>query len=147
MEAILSHHPFFIIGDLLYNFLLYKKPMWLFHDLILPNHTTVTILAMTVTYSITVFLYLGNLPNGWGKRALWYLLWVGIYVTSEYINNKLGFITYHNGWNMGWSILFTGVIFIILPIHYKKPLFAWLISIVVIVSLLTIFDVRISEMK
>ena len=138
---------FFIIGDFLYNFLLYKQSMWLFHDLILPNHTTITILAMFVSYSATVLIYLGRFPKGGGKRSLWFLIWVGIYLSAEYFNNKFGFITYHNGWNMWWSVLFTCIIFIILPIHHKRPLLAWLLSIIIIVSLLSIFDVKISEMK
>lgn len=138
---------FFIIGDFLYNFLLYKQSMWLFHDLILPNHTTITILAMVVSYSATVLIYLGRFPEGWKKRSLWFLLWVGIYICAEYFNNTFGFITYHNGWNIWWSVLFTGIIFFILPIHHKRPLLAWLISIVIIGSLLSIFDVKISEMK
>nr|WP_155668470.1 CBO0543 family protein [Ornithinibacillus caprae] len=138
---------FFIIGDLLYNFLLYKKSMWLFHDLILPNHTTITILAMIVSYSVTVFIYLGRFPKGWKKRSFWFLLWSGLYLLIEYVNSKLGFITYHNGWNMWWSVFLTGVIFLILPIHQKRPLTAWLISIIVIISLLTIFDVKIGDLK
>jgi hypothetical protein len=138
---------FFIIGDFLYNFLLYKESMWLFHDLILPNHTTITILAMFVSYSATVLIYLGRFPKEWKKRPLWFLLWSGIFLIVEYVNSKLGFITYHNGWNMWWSVLFTGIIFLILPIHHKKPLLAWLLSIVIIISLLTIFEVKISDMK
>ena len=78
---------FFILGDFLYNFLLYKESMWLFHDLILPNHTTITILAMVVTYSATVLIYLGRFPKGWKKRLLWFLLWTGIYLCAEYFNS------------------------------------------------------------
>jgi hypothetical protein len=138
---------FFIIGDLLYNFLLYEKSMWIFHDVILPNHTMVTLLAMVISYTVTVLLYLGRFPRGWKKRSLWFLLWSGIYLLIEYVNSKLGFITYHNGWNMWWSVLFTGIIFLILPIHHKKPLLAWLLSIVIILSLLSTFGVKISDMK
>jgi len=138
---------FFIIGDFLYNFLLYKKSMWLFHDLILPNHTMITLLALVFSYSATVLIYLGRFPKGWIKRSLWFLLWVGIYIAIEYFNNRMGFITYHHNWNFGWSIFFTCIIFIILPIHQKKPLLAWLLSIIIIVSLLIIFDVKISDMK
>ncbi|MGP4041252.1 CBO0543 family protein [Gracilibacillus sp. D59] len=138
---------FFIIGDFLYNFLLYNKSMWLFHDLILPNHTTITILGMFVTYSVTVLIYLGRFPNDWKKRSLWFLLWSGIYISIEYINSKLGFITYHNGWNIWWSVLFTGIIFLILPVHYKRPLLAWLIASVFVIFLLNIFEVKISDLK
>jgi hypothetical protein len=138
---------FFMIGDFLYNFLLYKKSMWLFHDTILPNHTMITLLTMVISYSATVLIYLGRYPEGWKNQSLWFLLWSGIYMGFEYVNNKLGFITYHNGWNMGWSVLFTAIIFIILPIHHKRPLVAWLLSFIIIVSLLTIFDVKMSEMK
>ncbi|MCQ6275465.1 hypothetical protein JMM81_10900 [Bacillus sp. V3B] len=138
---------FFILGDFLYNFLLYNKSTWMFHDLILPNHTTITILAMTISYTATVLIYLGRFPSGWKNRFLWFLLWSGIFLVAEYVNSKLGFITYHNGWNIWWSVLFTGIIFLILPIHHKRPLIAWLLSIVIIFTLLSIFDVKMSDMK
>lgn len=138
---------FLILGDFLYNFLLYNHSMWEFHDLILPNHTTVTLLAMVVSYSCTVLIYLGRFPEGWKKRFIWFLLWSGLFLIGEYFNCRLGFITYHNGWNFGWSVIFTGIIFIILPIHHKRPLLAWLLSIGIIISLLLIFDVKISDMK
>ncbi|MBM7570872.1 CBO0543 family protein [Aquibacillus albus] len=138
---------FFIIGDFLYNFLLYKKSMWIFHDMILPNHTIITLLAMAVSYTATVLIYLGKFPEDWKKRSLWFLLWFGIYLSIEIVNSNLGFITYHNGWNIGWSALFTGIIFIILPIHHKRPLTAWLLSIVIIIALLSIFDVNMNDMK
>ncbi|WP_445491713.1 CBO0543 family protein [Niallia sp. 03133] len=138
---------FFMMGDFLYNFLLYNKTMWLFHDLILPNHTMITLLAMTISYTATVLIYLGNFPTGWIKRALWFLLWLVIFIVIEYSNCKFGFITYHNGWNMGWSVIFTGIIFFILPIHHKNPLLAWLLAIGITIALLTIFEVKISDMK
>ncbi|MBB6447226.1 CBO0543 family protein [Bacillus benzoevorans] len=138
---------FLIIGDLLYDFLLYNKSMWLFHDLILPNHTTITLLSMAVTYSATVLIYLGRFPEGWRKRSLWFLLWLGIFSLAEFINHEFGFITYHNGWNFSWSILFTVIIFLLLPIHYKKPLAAWVLSLIIILSLLSIFNVNLDDMK
>ena len=138
---------FFIMGDFLYNFLLYKKSMWVFHDLILPNHTMITLLAMVISYTATVLIYVGRYPEGWKKRFIWFWLWMGIFLAIEYVNTKFGFITYHNGWNLWWSVIFTGIIFIILPIHHKKPLLAWGLSIVIILSLLTIFEVKLSDMK
>ncbi|WP_281368214.1 CBO0543 family protein [Neobacillus endophyticus] len=138
---------FFVIGDFLYNFLLYKKSMWVFHDLIIPNHTTITILSMVFSYTATVLIYLGKFPKGWAKRFLWFLLWVGIYLTVEFVDYKLGFITYHNGWSFRWSVFFTAIIFFILPIHYKNPLLAWLLSIVIIIVLLNIFGIKVNDMK
>lgn len=102
---------------------------------------------MTISYTATVLIYLGRFPKGWKKCSLWFLLWLGIFLTVEYVNSKLGVITYHNDWGIRWSVLFTGIIFLILPIHHKKPLLAWLFSIVIIISLLTIFEVKVSDMK
>ncbi|WP_071393340.1 CBO0543 family protein [Bacillus tuaregi] len=138
---------FLILGDFLYNFLLYQKSMWLFHDLILPNHTLITLLAMVVTYSVTVLIYLGRFPESWIKRSIWFVLWSGIYLAAEYFNYRLGFITYHNGWNFWWSVIFTGIIFMILPLHHKRPPVAWLLSIIIVISLLTIFGVKMSDFK
>lgn len=138
---------FFIIGDFLYNFLFYNNSMWTFHDLILPNHTLITILATTVSYSATVLIYLGRYPNGLKKRTIWFLFWSAIFLTLEFINSQLRFITYHNGWNIWWSVFFTGIIFLILPIHHKRPLLAWGLSVIIIISLLTIFNVNVCKLK
>lgn len=138
---------FFIIGDFLYNFLLYNKPMWIFHDFVLPNHTSITLLSMIVSYSSTVMIYLGKFPKSWINRFLWFLLWTAIYSIIEYLNSIFGFITYHNGWNFWWSVLFTAIIFFILPIHHKNPLYAWLVSLFIIIILLSTFDVNIIKMK
>ncbi|WP_423798289.1 CBO0543 family protein [Neobacillus sp. SAB-20_R2A] len=138
---------FFIIGDFLHNFLLYQKSMWIFHDLILPKHTIISLVQMVFSYSATTLIYLGRFPNSLGKQSLWYLLWCGMYLLIEYINYKLKFITYHHGWNFGWSVIFTGIIFFILPIHQKRPLLAWFVSIIIVLSLLGIFNVKISDMK
>ncbi|WP_412176633.1 CBO0543 family protein [Bacillus sp. T3] len=138
---------FLIIGDFLYNFLLYKKSMWLFHDVFLPNHTIITVLAMVVSYSATVLIYLGRFPKDRKRRVYWFFMWSGLYIMIEYVNSKLGFITYHNGWTFGWSIFFTFIIFTILPIHHRNPLIAWFLSIIIILVLLLSFDVKISDMK
>ena len=45
------------------------------------------------------------------------------------------------------SVLFTGIIFFLLPIHHKRPLLAWLLSIIFIITLLMIFDIKMSDMK
>ncbi|WP_420809401.1 CBO0543 family protein [Aquibacillus halophilus] len=138
---------FFMIGDLLYNFLLFNKPMWLLNDLILPNHTIISLLYMTTIYFATVLIYLGRFPNGWKQRFFWFLLWLIIYLATEYLNFRLGFIKFYNGWNIWWSALFSGMIFFILPTHHKRPLLAWVISTIFIITLLTIFNVNISDMK
>jgi hypothetical protein len=72
---------FFIIGDFLYNFLLYKKSMWFFHDLILPNHTMITLLTMIISYTGTVLIYLGRFPKSWKNRSL--VLVVGGFIFDD----------------------------------------------------------------
>jgi hypothetical protein len=46
----------------------------------------------------------------------------------EVVSGALGFITYHNGWNIWWTALFDVHMFVFIILHYKKPLFAWLLS-------------------
>ncbi|MCM3728257.1 hypothetical protein M3226_21645 [Neobacillus cucumis] len=56
---------FFIVGDLLKNFLFYNYWLWTYQETmfakdILKNHTIINIMIMFIGYPSTIFLYLGR---------------------------------------------------------------------------------------
>lgn len=144
---------FFVFGDLLHNFIMYDHYFWLFHEnmlpTLLPNHTIISIITMIFSYPATILIYLKYFfkTKKWWLRVLHFFIWVSIYLGIELVNLQLGFISHHNDWDMGWSVLFVIVMFVMFPIHYKKPLLALALSIPFILFLLFQFDVPFEKLK
>lgn len=142
---------FFIIGDLLYQFLLYNKSMWVFHpsfdQALLPNHTIISLVKMLIRYGATVLIFLGHLPAGKYKRMIWILFWAAIYLAIEIAAMKAGIISHHNGWNIYWSLYLDIVIFLVISIHYKNPVLAWILSFFNLIFLWSAFDLTIDILK
>jgi hypothetical protein len=142
---------FFMVGDLLYQFLLYNKSMWLFQPSIdrgyLPNHTIIAIVKMMIRYWATVIIFLGLLPSGKTRRTLWISLWVFIYFSIEILALKTGLITHHNGWNLYWSLYLDIVIFVVLFLHFKNPILAWILSLLNLFFLWNVFGLSIDILK
>jgi len=144
---------FFIVGDLLKNFLFYNYWMWTYQETmfaknILRNHTIISIIIMFIGYPSTIFLYLGRFPKSKWKQAAWVSFWIFLYSILEYINLRfLNLINHYHGWSMTWSILFNIVMFIMFRIHFKNPLLAWGLSIIWILFLLYRFPIPLERMK
>ncbi|HZG71289.1 MAG TPA: CBO0543 family protein [Chondromyces sp.] len=143
---------FFIVGDLLKNFLLYNYPMWTYQEVffaenVLRNHTIINLMIIAIVYPSTILLYLGRFPRIRWKQLLWLIFWVALYSGVEYINLcHLKLIQHHNGWNMTWSVIFNIVMFSMLRIHHKNPPLAWVLSIIWISFLLKLFQVPVDKM-
>jgi hypothetical protein len=145
---------FFIIGDLLYNFLLYNYPMWEFHPTfdraILPNHTLISLAVAFITFPVKVLIYLGNYPENKNKikQLLYISVWVLFFTAFEFAAIYIwGGLSHHNGWNLLWTLLFYIVTFVSLRLHQKRPLVPSIVSFKVITSLLIYFNVPIEKMK
>jgi hypothetical protein len=87
-----------------------------------------------------------TLSNWLGEKVFGsFLDYLFIYV--EYTNYKAGLITFHNGRNIECSIVFYLYSLPILRLHYKKPLMAFGLSVLITVGLLLILKVPITKMK
>ncbi|WP_251548959.1 CBO0543 family protein [Neobacillus muris] len=145
---------FFLIGDLLYNFLLYNYPMWSYHPSfdkqILPNHTMISLAIEFLSFPVKVLIYLGHYPakKSKAKQGFYILAWVVSLTVFELIaRNVWGGLSHHHGWNILWTFLFYIVIFGLLRLHQIRPLLTWVISFWIITFLLIYFKVPIEKMK
>ncbi|MGG1680022.1 CBO0543 family protein [Neobacillus sp. NRS-1170] len=140
---------YIITADLLYNFLCYKYSLWDYEpSIIFPNHTLANIFVMFVGYTSLILTYLGKFPTKRKNQILWISLWTLSLSLLELMDFKIfGGITYHNGWNPKWNFIFYFVMFSMLPLHNKKPLLAYGLSLIAIIVLLLIFKVPIWKMK
>lgn len=144
---------FFVGGDLFKNALLHDHLLWSYKETIfgtqfLLGHFIIDIVIMLFAYSSTLLIYLGNFPKQRFKQVLWILFWVVVYSSIEFINRDyLHLIEHHYGWNMYWSIVFNILMFSVLKLHVKRPIAAWLISILALIVLLRSFDIPMESFK
>ncbi len=142
---------FFMVGDLLYQFLFFRYSMWEYKpigsDASWAKHTHLSLLVMFIKYPLTMLIFLGHLPEIRGKRFFYILGWTLLYLVNELIDLMTGGIVHKHGWNIAWSALFTFVMFSILSIHYKNPPLAWFLSAAFTVFLWKVFEVPSSILK
>jgi hypothetical protein len=69
-----------------------------------------------------------------------------LFAGVEYISHRLGYFGYLNGWNLGWSVIFTLIMFPLQHLHYKRPLLAWLLAIVKLIFFIVVFKVDIMSL-
>ena len=126
----LNYYPtilFFILNSVVYNLLTYNHPLWLYESGILNCTFSDLLIAITV-YPSTVMIFIPNFPRKVSKILLHISIYVALYTSTEFIANKLGYFTYHNSWSIGYSFIFNYSLFSILILHYKKPLYAWIMA-------------------
>lgn len=131
-------------GGLLYEYLTSDQMLWLFYPDFLFNKKMTVILYALVTMPLSVLIFLSRYPQTLRKQLIYLTKWVFIYLFVELILQFFGRISYQNGWNILYSLLFDIMMFPMLLFHHKKPLWAYLVSIVIVVLLMHWFDVPMS---
>lgn len=132
---------FVVAGNLLYNFLTSNYFLWRLDPDFLPNHSLTEMVYSFIIFPGTVILFLGNYPEGTRNQILHQIKWILIYIGTEGIFLLTGRIIYQYGWNFWCSLAFLCVMFPIIRIHYKRPLLAYLLSGVVAIVVLWIFNI------
>lgn len=137
---------YFIVCDLLHNFLIYQQPLWLYTPTVIPNHTLTNLLVMLVIYTCTILIYLPHYPKGW-KQVPYLLLWVAIWFGVEVVLEQFELIKYYRSWSLGDSLWFNGVIFVMLILHHRKPLLTYLLTALAVVVIMYAYDLSIYNMQ
>lgn len=120
---------FFILSNVACVLLVYNHPLWLYNSKIISKTFTDLFICITV-YPSTVMIFIPNFPKKITRVIAHITFYVAIYTIAELIAMKLGYFTYYNGWNIWHSLIFNCIMFPILMLHYKKPLYAWLIALI-----------------
>jgi hypothetical protein len=137
---------YFIIGDMLYNLFTWNYPLWVYPNPpnIFPNHLSNNLFIMFVLYPSTLLILLYRFPkNNFIKQFLYILVWIVLWLIFEYFMVYLGLCVYSNGWSYTWSIIFVFMMVPMLVLHYKRPLWAYILSVPITVFLLYWFKVPI----
>lgn len=120
---------FFILSSVACTLLTYNHTLWLYQAAII-NHTFTDLFIAITVYPATVMLFLPHLPRKTTKLIAYIFMFVAIYTIGEYFAVKFGYFTYHNGWSILSSFIFNCLMFPILILHYKRPIYAWIIVLV-----------------
>jgi hypothetical protein len=136
---------FWIIGNLLYESLLYNHRVWEFHPVgidhyFLPTHPIISTAIAFLVYPFVIVVYLGRFPKTLINKICWIIFWSLLFQGVESVLYYYQSITHHFGWSLLWSFIFNLVTFLLLAIHQWKPWVAFLFSIFFIVFLFIIFQ-------
>ncbi|MFC5653572.1 CBO0543 family protein [Paenibacillus solisilvae] len=132
-----------------YELICYRYPLWQLEPNGLPAAMIPILLLTLLGMPLSTWVFLSNYPKQ--ARILPQIYYIGfftaIFVLLEFVSVKCGSITYHNGWNLLWSLLFDMVMFTMLRVHFRKPLIGLLLSIPYAGLLMIIFKVTFDKMK
>jgi hypothetical protein len=138
---------FMVLGNLLYSYLFKEYPLWMFdhtfEEKLLPTQMSINLIKSFTSFPILTLIFLSHIPEGKNtKKNIFYIIaWTILFIGIEYIARLLGMITYHNGWNMWWSMLFDFIMFVLLAMHYRNPILAWILSGIFIIVMWILFDI------
>lgn len=136
---------YFIIWDLIYNFIFHDYTLWKLTGFI--NHTFSVFIVAFIIYPCTVLMYLPYFPEKRIKQFIQFAFWVTLYSLIEVIAQSTNNIKYEHGWNFTYSVGINIIIFLMLRMHYKKPLIAWPISIAWAALIMFLFKIPFNLIK
>jgi hypothetical protein len=135
---------YIIASNLLYKFFaLSKFHIWKLssQDFFFNSHMEIYLWHTLFVNTLLTFIYLSNFPEDELKRKVLYIVkWTALFIFIEIVLLKMNHIHHYNGWNLVWTTLFDLVMFSMLRLHYKKPLWTIVLSIPVTLFYLIVFD-------
>ena len=127
-----------IIGNLAYDFVFSDWRLWLYNSFL--GATFVGLIINFLIYPSGVMLFLAHYPERKWKQA-GYIFACAVFCTLiEYVSILTGGLLYFHGWNILSSLLLFLGMFALIRFHYKKPLFAWLVSLACGIAVALIFS-------
>ena len=140
----LSTIQYLIIGDMLENLFTKNYSLWSYPHPpnFLPTHLLNSLFMMFTIYPSTMLIFLYHFPKSkLFKQILYMLIWIILWLVFELIMVFNGLCVYSHGWTYGWSVVFVFIMVPMLVLHYKRPLWAYILSVPITVFLLWWFHV------
>lgn len=131
---------FIAMADLLYNFLYHDHMLWRYNQVTLGmSHTITELFCALIILPATGLILLTNYPNTVKGQFLRIIKFIGIYIFFELVYQWYGIIVYSYGWSIWWSLLWDCMMIPMWALHNKKPLLAYVASIVAVIIMLILF--------
>ncbi|PAE23933.1 MULTISPECIES: CBO0543 family protein [Bacillaceae] len=106
---------------------------------------TLTLMGVHLMHNIVInpligFVFLSNYPAKFKSKILYFIYWIFLFWSTEWLAFRFHFISYHNGWNIWWSFLFVVIMFPMIRLHYVHKLRALILSAPIAALYLFLFD-------
>ncbi|WP_377888025.1 CBO0543 family protein [Alkalihalobacillus sp. R86527] len=139
-----SYYPtmlYISLASFLYEFISHSHfHLWELQEDHLFNLMNVHFVHNLIINPFVAFVYLSNYPSSVKKQVFYTIKWILIFGLIEWIGTQTSIITYHNGWHIGWSVLFVTVMFPMVRLHHIHKLLALLLSCISTLVYLIIFN-------
>ncbi|AET65784.1 hypothetical protein Desor_0026 [Desulfosporosinus orientis DSM 765] len=132
---------FLIAGDFIAGFVASSKPLWKYEATIFSGNVTQLLVALII-YPCTILIFFHFIKK-LKSVSLYILIWVSIYAFLEYFGVKYQYFSHSNGWNFGCSVMLDFILFSLLVIHQKNPVYAWIVSFITGLTITLIFKLPI----
>lgn len=131
---------YFSIFNLYYQYISFNfKKLWEIKKPFISLFITDT-LYIFVAFPFLVVWYLSGMPNSFKSKLLYYLKWIIFSTLLEILAVHLNYFEYMNGWNVWWSVLFYFIMYPMIYYFYIKPIKAFILSLIIVVFYLYMFD-------
>lgn len=136
---------FLPVTSLVYSLLSYSSGVFLwdvYPDLF--NHAITDLMYVIILLPCTVLLFLSNYPRDSFKKVIYFLKYIFIYSAVEAFLFFAGRFKYEDGWSIWYSLIFYFLMFPAIIVHYKRPILAYIIFIIITVLGVWLFKLPIS---
>lgn len=118
---------YLIIGDLTYNMLFQGHLLWKYQPEWM-GPILGSLFVMITAYPAMVLIYLSRFPNHALHAVFYVLAWVVLVGIIEWVLFSTSRIVYSGSWSLSKSLLVSLGMFLLLKLHYHRPLLVWPIS-------------------
>lgn len=121
--------------------------LWKFNPLGFPSHEHADIFMSFVSLPLLALLYLTNFfrKTLFKEKIRTMLFWTITSIIIQYIAYKWHFVTYHHGYKFWMEILFYIAMYSFLPLHHRRPVLTYLLTVLVAMFFIFYFDVPIGH--
>lgn len=124
---------FLPLMSLVYGYLSFSSGIFLWKAVpdFLINNTMTELVYTSILMPCTVLLFLSNYPDSPIKIMLYFIKYIFIYGAIETIMYLTGRMDYDGSWSIWHSLFFYFLMFPSIIIHYKRPILAYIIFILI----------------
>ncbi len=140
---------FFMLINFLYNYFYFNHTLWAFRGVTAEwlNHTIINFAFTFFICPVGLIIYLQRFPVKRSGQILYILIWTAFYTVIEFLFAHKGMYVYDHGWNGWWNLPLNLVLFSVLYLHYRNPLRAIGVSILLVIVFYLLFPFPMESLK
>lgn len=130
--------------NLLYELLCKEKILWVYNPDFFPkSHVSTSLLYNFIILPGVTLIFLSNFPYNEliRKQIIYTIKWIIVSIIFEGLYLYFGRIELHNGYKFWMEPLFYVMMYTMIRLHHTRPLLTYVISVIIIVVLLNLFNI------